>query len=86
MAACDDMEAATHFALHEATIEKMLFGKKVSDEEIEMDAPFALDAKIKKAAMAKGYDSIVLMAPKAFTEFKKTRKMPRSIELNVFIW
>ena len=50
-----------------------------------MENRFALDAKIKKTALAKGYDSIVLMAPKAFTEFKKNGKMPRSLELNIFI-
>lgn len=53
------------------TIEKTIFGKRVSDEGVEMENRFALDAKIKKAALAKGYDSIVLMAPKAFAEFKK---------------
>jgi hypothetical protein len=68
-----------------ATIETALFGKKISDENIEMDKRFALDAKIKKAALAKDYDSIVLMAPKAFTEFEKTGKMPRSLELNIFV-
>jgi hypothetical protein len=67
----------------EATIERKLFGRRVSDENIEMEDRFKLDAKIKKAALAKGYDSIVLMAPKAFAKLKKGGKMPRSIELNV---
>jgi hypothetical protein len=69
----------------EETIENTLFGKRVSDESIGMDDRFALVIKIKAAALAKGYDSIVLMAPKAFSEFKKNAKMPRSLELNVFI-
>ena len=33
----------------EATIEKTLFGKRMSGEGIEMNERFALDAKIKKA-------------------------------------
>lgn len=69
----------------EGAIEKALFGKRVSDEDIEVEDRFKLDAKIKKVALAKGYDSIVLMAPKGFTEFKKNGKMPRNLELNIFI-
>jgi hypothetical protein len=68
----------------EDTIEKTLFGQRLSDEDIEMEDRFKLDAKIKKAAMVKGYDSIVLMTPKAFSELKSKGKMPRSLELNVF--
>jgi len=69
----------------EATVEKTLFGKLMSDEDIEVKDRFKLDAKIKKAALAKGYDSIVLFAPEAFSEFKKNGKMPRSLELNVYV-
>ena len=69
---------------HEATIERTLFGRLVSSKgDISMEARWALDARMKKAALAKGYDSIVLMAPKAFGALKKTGKLPRSIELNV---
>ena len=68
----------------EATIENALFGRLVSDESITVKQRFALDAKMKKAATAKGYDSIVLMSPSCFTKFKSDGKLPRSIELNVF--
>ena len=68
----------------EATIEKKLFGKCISDENIEMEERFKLDAKIKRAALAKGYDSIALMAPKAYAEFRRGGKIPRCMELNVF--
>jgi len=44
----------------------------------------ALDAKMRVAALAKGYDSIAIIHPTAFVVFKKTGKIPRSIELNVF--
>jgi hypothetical protein len=67
----------------EATIEKTLFGKLMSREDIKINERFELDAKIKKVAMAKGYDSIVLMTSKAYTDCKKNGKMPRSLELNV---
>jgi hypothetical protein len=67
----------------EETIEKSLLGRRVSGEDMAMEERWALDAKIKKAALAKGYDSIVLMSPKAFSEFNKTGVLPRSIELNV---
>ena len=67
----------------EGTIEKELLGRRVSSEDISVTERWALDAKLKKVALAKGYDSIVLITPKAFSAFKKSRRMPRSIELNV---
>ena len=42
-----------------------------------------LDAKIKTAAIKKGYDSIALMTPSAHAAYQETQKIPRSIELNV---
>ena len=41
------------------------------------------DARWRNAALAKGFDSIVLMAPKAFARFKTDGKLPRSLELNI---
>ena len=67
----------------EEVIEKVLFGRRVSSEEITMDERWALDAKIRRAALSRGYDSIVLMAPKPFAEFSVTGKLPRSLELNI---
>ncbi len=67
----------------EATIERELFGRRVSSEEIAMEERWRLDAKMKRAALRKRYDCIVLMAPKAFAEFRSTGKLPRSMELNV---
>lgn len=43
-----------------------------------------LDAKMRRAALARGYDSIVLMAPNSFSALKKIGRVPRSLELNVF--
>ncbi|HEX4002890.1 MAG TPA: hypothetical protein VHX36_09580 [Candidatus Acidoferrales bacterium] len=68
----------------EETIEKRLLGRRVASEGITMESRWALDAKLKRAAIAKGYDSIVLLSDKAFTGFIKSGKLPRSIELNIF--
>lgn len=43
----------------------------------------ALDARIKRAASGRGYDSIVIMHPTTFGVFKKTGRIPRSLELNI---
>src|SRR5258708_2322952 len=43
----------------------------------------AHDALWRNAALRKGFDSILLMAPKCFAEFKSTGKAPRSMELNI---
>lgn len=69
----------------EATIERVLFGRLVSTEDIPVKQRWALDAKRKNAAMAKGYDPIVLKAPKSFLAFRTKGKLPRSIELNVLM-
>ncbi len=41
------------------------------------------NARWRNAALAKGYDSIVLMSPKGFSEFRASGKLLRSIELNI---
>lgn len=43
----------------------------------------ARDALWRNAALRKGFDSILLMAPKGFAEFQASGKMPRSLELNI---
>ena len=68
----------------EGAIEKTLFGKRISDDEITIDERWALDSRIRKAALKKRYDSIVLMSPKGFARFKATGIPPRSMELNIF--
>lgn len=67
----------------EEAIERKLFGRRVSSETISVKERWALDAKMKVAAQAEGYDSIALITPKAFSAFKKSGKLPRSIELNI---
>jgi len=67
----------------EETIEKTLFGLRVSDEEIALEERWKLDAKMKRAALAQGYDSIILISPKSFSALKTSGKIPRSMELNI---
>jgi hypothetical protein len=67
----------------EESIEKRLFGKRVSTDDITIDDRWLLDAKMKRAAVAQGYDSIILMTAKAFAEFRSAGKLPRSMELNI---
>jgi hypothetical protein len=43
----------------------------------------AHDARWRKAALKKGFDAILLMAPKCFAEWKAAGKIPRSLELNI---
>jgi hypothetical protein len=43
------------------------------------------DVLWRNAALAKGFDSIVLMTPKAFTHFTSDDKLPRSLELNLLL-
>ncbi len=69
----------------ESAIEKNLFGRRVSREDIAIQKRWALDARMKRAALAKGYDSIVLMTPNAFAQFKASGKLPRSLELNILV-
>jgi hypothetical protein len=68
---------------YESAIERKLLGKHVSSEDITMEARWALDARLRRAAIAKGYDSIVLLAHKAYIDFTISGKLPRSIELNI---
>ena len=43
----------------------------------------AHDALWRNAALKRGFDSIVLMAPKRFGEWRVSGKIPRSIELDI---
>jgi len=65
------------------TIERKLIGRVESGPEIRIPERFALDAKLRRAALKRGYDSIVLMSKPGFQKFKKEGKIPRSLELNV---
>ena len=70
----------------ERAVCRVLFGRFIrfpSDEENNVvEKRLALDARMKNAALAQGYDSIVIMHPKCYTQFKRTGKIPRMLELN----
>jgi hypothetical protein len=65
------------------TIERKLIGRVESYQEITVKERFTLDAKLRRAALRKGYDSIVLMSKPGFQRFKREGKIPRSLELNI---
>jgi hypothetical protein len=67
----------------EKTIERRLFGRRISSDDVTVHQRWALDARIKRAAMAKGFDSVILLTAKAYSEFKSSGRVPRSIELNI---
>ena len=71
----------------ERTIERKLFGRliphPVPDSDKVLEWRWNTDAKMKKLALKKGFDSIILLTPKAFATLKQQGKLPRSIELNV---
>jgi hypothetical protein len=65
------------------TVERKLIGRVASHPDITVRARFALDAKLRRAALKKGYDSIVLMSQTGFERYRKDGKIPRSLELNI---
>jgi hypothetical protein len=52
-------------------------------EGMTLEQIAAHDAKWRNAALKKGFDAILLMAPKCFAQWKAVGKIPRSLELNV---
>lgn len=67
----------------ESAIEHFLFGERVSHADMGMDQRWRLDAKMKRVALARGYDSILLMSPQGFHRFRLTGIAPQSMELNI---
>jgi hypothetical protein len=74
---------ASPFVCDNRSIEKELLGRIVSRDGISYEEIVEIDAKLRKAALERGYDSIVLFSEKAFQQFRESGKVPRSIELNV---
>jgi hypothetical protein len=66
----------------ELTISKAL-GVPPQHDDMRLNQIAAHDAIWRNAALKKGFDSILLMAPRCFARFKATGKIPRSLELNV---
>lgn len=68
---------------HNDSIERRLLGRVESNPEISVPKRLALDARLRRAALRGGYDSIVLMTAPGYRKFIHEGKIPRSIELNV---
>ena len=66
----------------ERTIVRVL-GIPAQHEGMSLEAIARHDALWRNAALAKGFDSIVLMSEKGFQKFEKEGRIPRSIELNI---
>jgi hypothetical protein len=71
----------------EPTIETELLGAPTRPPDLAspklLEWRWKLDAKLKKAATAKGYDAIVLLSPSGYAKFVAEGRIPLSIELNV---
>ena len=66
----------------EKRIAKVL-GIPPQDDGMTLEQIAAHDARWRNAALKKGFDAIVLMAPMTFAKWKMTGKIPRSLELNI---
>lgn len=66
----------------ERTISKTL-GISSQKDGMTLRQISAHDALWRNAALKKGFDSILLMAPNCFAKFKATGKLPRNMELNI---
>jgi hypothetical protein len=66
----------------ERTIARVL-GIPAQHEGMSLEAIARHDALWRNAALAKGFDSIVLMSEKGFQKFEEEGRIPRGIELNI---
>lgn len=65
------------------TVEVRLLGKVKGFDGMSIHSRLALDARMKRIALHKGYDSIIVLAETGLKRFRKEGKIPRNIELNV---
>jgi hypothetical protein len=66
----------------ERTVSSVL-GIAPQREGMTLEEISAHDACWRNAALQKGFDAILIMAPRGFAKFKATGKLPRSMELNI---
>lgn len=64
-------------------IETALIGRVESALDMSVPKRLALDARLRRAALRRGFDSIVLLTSKGFQSLRRSGVIPRSIELNV---
>lgn len=72
----------------ESYVHRVLFRKIIKlpfgEDGNFIKARLALDARMKRVATKKGFDSIVIMSTLGFKTYKKSGKIPRALELNIF--
>jgi hypothetical protein len=66
----------------EISVSKVL-GVPTQNGNMNLEEIAEHDCRWRNAALSKGYDAIILMSPKCFSEFKESGKLPRSLELNI---
>ena len=64
-------------------IESTLIGRVESALHMSVPKRLALDAKLRRAALRRGFDSIVLLTSKSFQALRSSGAIPRSIEFNI---
>lgn len=73
----------------EKTVWKALFGRVLKMPELGspgvIEWIFKTDARVRKAALRKGYDALVILSPHQFARLRKG-VLPRSMELNILKW
>jgi hypothetical protein len=70
----------------ETRIERVLFGREAKEKWQDgqvAERRLALDARMRRAALRKGYDSILLMSTPGFARFVTRGKIPKAMELNI---
>jgi hypothetical protein len=74
----------------ERHVERVLFGKPLKHRDVDADSSarviawrFKMDAKMRKLALAKGHDAIVILSSPGFKKLRTQGKLPLSIELNI---
>jgi hypothetical protein len=65
------------------SIERELLGKIKSYDGITIREIATIDAQLRRAALKKGFDSIILLNEKGLRSFRQDGTIPSSIELNV---
>ncbi len=74
---------ANPFVCDSLSIEKELLGRVATYEGIGFREIAAIDARLRSAALRRGFDSIVLLSKSGLRSFRATGKIPRNIELNI---
>jgi hypothetical protein len=64
-------------------VERKLFGRVMSTNDMGLRGRFALDEKMRREALRQNFDSIVVLTSKEYVEFRHKGRLPRSMELNI---